>query len=618
MFSFDAPDCRAPDLGATSAGPNRQRSVAPGAGTPHARPCRYKLAVVVASALALSGLSAPLALAQTAPGVNVVPQGSPLPRVLPPEPAKVAPGLATPEARPLAQPLPGATVNVTAAELRGSTVFAPGRFASDLDGLRGTVAQSRVEEVRAAILQAYRAEGYVFTAVGASLDGGGRIVFTAIEGRIVEVKLDGDIGPAGKQVLRFLNQLTDVAVLDVATLERWLLLAQDVPGITLRTVLRPSAGDPGALSLVAQVSRRKFSGLATADNRGFKNTGPEQALISISANSFTEYGERTDATFFYTARSTQLFGQVATELFLGASGLKLRVYAGKGTTDPTGSLGQIGYHGDTFIAGTSLSYPIIRRRQQTLTVSAYFDALESSVDTGLGNAVTRASRDNLRVIRLGPDYAARDTLLGDTRSAVTVAGLRLSQGLRGLGATKQNDNLAGRVGQRQDFTKVSFEVSRTQTLFSPWQDATVAFQTVLAGQYSEDVLPSAEKFYLGGARLNRGFYSGQVTGDRALTAAFEGQLNTSFTLPAPFGEAESFDLGTQFYTFYDWGQSWEARKIDRNVRLASVGGGVRMYLPRGIELNLEGVGRLTRRPQGANSTSALPPSGFYWRLLGRF
>ena len=85
------------------------------------------------------------------------------------------------------------------------------------------------------------------------------------------------------------------------------------------------------------------------------------------------------------------------------------------------------------------------------------------------------------------------------------------------------------------------------------------------------------------------------------------------------GGSGAFDLGMQFYTFYDWGQTWEAQKTDRNVRLASAGGGVRLYFPQSIELDLEGVGRLTRRPQGTSgSVSALSPSGFYWRLVGRF
>jgi hemolysin activation/secretion protein len=381
-------------------------------------------------------------------------------------------------------------------------------------------------------------------------------------------------------------------------------------------VLRPSTDDPGALSLVAQVSRHKFSGLAAADNAGYSNTGPEEGLLSISANSFTEYGEHTDVTMFYTARSTEVFGQAATELFLGASGLKLRVYGGRGVTDPTGSLGQIGYHGDTFIAGTSLSYPVIRERQQSLSVSAFFDMLDGTVYTGANTIQTVASNDNLRVFRLGADYALHDLWLGGDRSAVSTISLRLSQGVPGLGASSQGNASAGRLNERLDFTKVSFEASRTQVLFSPWQNATVAVQPLLAGQYSADVLPSAEEFFLGGLRFDRGFYSGQVTGDKALTAATELQLNTSFPVTAL---GDPFDLGSQFYGFYDWGETWQNQKTDRNGRLASAGLGVRLYFPKAVEVDLEGVERLTRRPLGiAAEVNQLPGTGMYWRLLCRF
>ena len=80
-----------------------------------------------------------------------------------------------------------------------------------------------------------------------------------IEGRIAAVKLDGDIGPAGTMVLRFLEHLTKFPVIDTKTLERWLLLAQDVPGVTLSTVLEPSKEEPGALTLVAQVSLKRVA-----------------------------------------------------------------------------------------------------------------------------------------------------------------------------------------------------------------------------------------------------------------------------------------------------------------------------------------------------------------------
>lgn len=533
----------------------------------------------------------------------------------------MAPGIAPPAAAPPPSALTGATVSVVAAEVFGVSAYKPGRFATILAPLSGAVDEARIEDARAAILSAYRADGFLFVAVKASVEANNRLVFTVTEGRIVEVKLEGDIGPAGVQVLRFLNHLIDNQPLDIATLERWLLLAQDMPGITLRTVLRPSTSDPGALSMVAQVSRKRFSGLLVADNRGYSGTGPEEFPGNFSANSFSEYGERTDLTMFYTARSTQVFGQAATEVFVGASGLKLRVYAGAGSSDPTGALGQIGYAGSTVVSGAQLSYPLIRRRQQSLTLLALFDTLNSTVDTGntgtsnTGTS-TLASRDSLRVIRLGADYALRDVTFGDDRVGVTTASLRVSQGLRALGASHQGDSLAGRLGERIDFTKSDLEVVHTQTLFSPWQDASFALQPSVSGQYSTDVLPSAEKFYLGGLRFNRGFYSGQVSGDRALTFDIEAQLNTSFSLPGPEGR---FELGTQFYTFYDWGTAWQSQKIDANAKVVSAGLGVRTSFPKGVEVDLEGVKRVTRQPLGKNSkTGPLPGTGFYWRVIGRF
>lgn len=544
-----------------------------------------------------------------------LPQGSPLQRVLPQPAPNVGPGLASPAPQPLNNALPGASVTVNSVVLRGVTVYPPGTFEALLAGLKGSVAQTAVVAARDAILARYRADGFLFTAVSATLEAGGRLVFSATEARIVDVKLDGNIGPAGVQVLRFLNHLVEAGPINIADLERWLLLAQDVPGVTLRTVLRPSSTDPGALSLVAQVSRHAFSGVAAADNRGYSGTGPEEYLASVSANSFTQFGEHTDATFFYTARSTELFGQMATEFFLGSYGLKVRLYAGKGTTDPSGSLGQIGYHGDTAIAGISASYPVIRRRQESFTLAAFFDLMDSSVDTGT-DPVTRASRDRLRVFRLGADYALRDTLLGDTRSGVTTASLRLSRGAPGLGGSQQGDALAGRPGEKIAFTKVSAEATRTQTVATLGQSSSLALQATVAGQYSEDVLPSAEKFYLGGLRFNRGFYSGEVTGDRALTAALEAQFNTGFDMPWVDGR---FELGAQFYTFYDWGETWQSQATDLNNRLGSNGLGVRLYFPRSIEVDLEGVNRLTRRPLSATSNVAPDPKqAFYWRVIGRF
>lgn len=550
-----------------------------------------------------------------APPATIVPQGSPIPHIAPVTPPKVGPGPVEPKTG--AQPLPNGNVVVTVRSVAvdGATAYKPGSFAASVAGLVGQVKVAQIEAARAKILDRYRRDGYLLTTVSATLDQGrGTLRFVVTEGRIAEVKLSGDIGPAGVQVLRFLNHLKNLRPVSSRALERWLLLAQDVPGVALRAVLQPSTEEPGALTLVATVSRAAYSGLVTADNRGASFTGPEQGLALLSLNSFTEYGEKTEISLFHAFPNSQTFGQVANEVFLGGSGLKLRIYGGVGTADPTGALRAVGYHGLTETLGLGLSYPLLRARQQTLSLGAYFDLLESNIHSGSPSALT--SRDNLRVIRLGADYALQDLWLGGDRSAVNSFSIRASQGLGILGASKNGDPFAGRPGEKTDFSKVNFEATRTQTLLTFGERNSIALQGTLAGQYSPDVLPAAEKFFLGGARWNRGYYAGQVTGDSALSAAIELQYNTGFATQV-WGRA--LDIAAQFYVFYDWGETWESQAQDANHRLYSAGGGVRLSVTKATEFDIEGVTRMTRQPQGAAANvTPLRSTALFWRVLTRF
>jgi hemolysin activation/secretion protein len=153
-------------------------------------------------------------------------------------------------------------------------------------------------------------------------------------------------------------------------------------------------------------------------------------------------------------------------------------------------------------------------------------------------------------------------------------------------------------------------------LFAPWQDASVALQGSLSGQGSGDVLPPEEKFYLGGAHFNRGYYFGQVTGDSGLSTSIELQLNTPVPLPASI--PIPFDVSTQFYTFYDWGETWENNsRLEANRVLNSVGGGVRLFLAQYAEFDVEGVARLARYPNGTDG-GAVKSGAVFWQVLTRF
>lgn len=547
------------------------------------------------------------------------PPGSPIPRMLPPGQPALAPGYAAPPAAEPSAVASSGAVTVGETGFEGATAYSDATLGALTSGLTGpAVPRAMIEAARIAILDLYRRDGYVFTAVTTRLSGD-RLTFVVIEGHVAEIEVEGDIGPVRAQVLRFLDHLRDGRPLQAAALERWMLMVTDIPGITARAVLRPSTNEAGGLTLAVQASRKVLSGLVLLDNRAYQYTGPAEGLLSVDVNSLTALGERTTFSFFHSFDGTQIFGQASSEFFIGGSGLKFRLYGGAGNTIPTGPLSREGYFGFTTIFGGQLSYPLIRQRDMTLNLVANLDAIESSVDTDLGpnGSSARASYDSLRVLRAGADFAWLDLWAGETRSATNSAGVRVSQGLPALGASANGAADAGRAGERIDFTKAGFQASRTQALVSPWPSATVSLRLAAAGQVSDNVLPPAEKFYLGGPTFNRGYYAGQVTGDSALTATAELQLDTPVPLPGDW----PFAATAQFYTFYDWGQAWQSRATDAGQTLRSVGLGVRFY-PTGTsqyELDLEGVKRLALYPNGAGpGVSALIGTAFYWQALVRF
>jgi hemolysin activation/secretion protein len=562
-------------------------------------------------------------LAQVPPGPAVspagqpVPQGSPLPRIAPARPPTAAP--AVPSAPlPAPSPVPNLPVHITSVVVEGVTAYPISEIETLTRDLTGpAVPLSHIEAARTAILRQYRADGYVLSAVSANIGAGGTLRFVVTEGRIASVRLAGNIGPAGTQVLRFLKRLTEKRPIDSVTLERYLLLAQDVPGVTLHAVLQPSAEEPGAVNLIAEVSRKPVDVTALVDNRASPYTGPIEGLAVVDLNSFTEYGERTELSLYHAFPNSENFGQVSTEVFVGSSGLKARIYGGYGPTVPVGVFAAEGYNGTTGVFGTQLTYPLIRSRLQNLNIYGAFDGIQSTITLTTTGTRALASYDSLRVLRAGGDWARSDLLMGGDRSALNLVSVRLSQAVPILGASPDNSFNAPRPGERSgDFFKFNFEISRTQTLFYPLPNASVALMGLVTGQLSPDILPPVEEFYLGGSRFTRGYYSGQVTGDRALAATAELQLNTGFNFTR-FGLTEN--VSTQFYLFYDWGETWQNQPQALDVHISSAGGGVRMQLTRYAELDLEGLARLNRFPTGTGpGISPLYGGAFYWRLLLRY
>ena len=557
------------------------------------------------------------------PGFEGLPaQRNPIELNAPRPPVRLSPELQPPPLVAQTGPGAGTVVKVDRVTITGNEAIPAAALAGAIRGLAGAeVPLSRIEDARLAILRTYRDRGYAFAAVDAGLtrrpDGAIDVVFGVVEGFVAEVKLEGDIGPAGTQVLRFLNRLVGVKPASTRDIERALLLAGDVPGVTVRGTLRPLQSEPGALQLIAQVERRTVDGFINVDNRGFREVGPWQWLGVVGANSFTEYGERTELSYFGAQESSQWFLQGSVEAFVGGSGLRVRVYGGTGQTRPTGSLGEIGYYGLTTVAGVVGTYPIIRSRAFNLIASATLDGYDGEIQTGTVGR-TRASFDQVRTGRGALDAQYLEARLLPFLPAATNSGsVRVHQGLGWFGASRDGDPITGRSGNETfNFFKVNGEVQRIQPIFSPFEGSMVNLQGLFLGQFTNDIVPLSEKCYLGGGRIGRGYYAGQVTGDQCWGYAVELQLDTAYDVPInPAWGSNRFT--SQLYFFRDFSRAFENLRNDPDRRLSSWGGGVRTVISDTVQFDLEGVHRVVTNPDGV-AAEPLRSSAFFFRTLVRF
>jgi len=578
---------------------------------------RHATASVVATGLILLMLG--VYVPAYGQAVNLPPLVSPpLPGVVPAPQPEVTPPPAIPPAPPAAPLPPGPPVRVDAVRVEGVTVYTPEAIAPLYADLVGTaVPRARLDAVVEELQTRYRTDGYILTVVRGEVQVvNGRSVFVlrAIEGYISEVKLDGDIGPAGTLVYEFLEHLTWIRPVNNADLERYLLLVQDIPGVSVRAVLRRAA-EPGAVELVAQLSRKPVSILAQYDNLGSNQTGgANEMLLRGSTNSFTQFGEQFEAIFFNTFNRETLFGQINASAFLGTEGLKLAGYWGRGNSLPGGVLAGTGFDGDYTIAGVDLSYPVIRSRRLNFTPDISFDYYDSSVDVnGLGGQPTQLNSDHLRIFRAGGALDFQDAVFADLPAANLLL-LRVSQGLPGLGASSNNEAMPPIMGERTDFTKFGGELTRVQNL-ATFGDVATALKLSLGGQYTGDILPPSEKFFCCGLQWSRGYFYGEVTGDRGIGTGAELQLNTGFTDVPILAPAHRLDV--QFYGFYDFGRFYNLAPGAFNQTVDSVGIGARSNLTSWMFVDLAGIRRLTTRPNGAN-VSKVPDYALFSRVVFQY
>ncbi len=467
------------------------------------------------------------------------------------------------------------------------------------DKLDTRITLSELSAIAAKITAFYRNHGYILSRaiVPPQKIEHGVAKIRIVAGYVSDVQVQGP-GSDDALVQHYVEKIKASRPLDSKMLERYLLLINDLPGVTARAVLQPSPTTPGASEVVITLERKHIEGSLSLDNRGTRFIGPVQGGATIGGDNLLGLDEQTQLHVVNTVfdPSELKYGEIRHEEQIGSEGTKLMFSANYVHTDPGYTLDPLNVFGTTTEYMAGVRHPLLRSRQSNWFVSSDFSIQRVDAES-LGANVYE---DNLKVLRVGTAY---DFL--DSWSAVNRLESNISQGFKW---DTGNDGLFhSRSSGKADFTKIDAKITRQQPLSGPFS----AYLAV-TGQYSDAPLYAAQEMALGGPEFGSAYDPAEITGDSGVAGRIELQYNK--TRQAQF-------LSTyQLYGFYDIGEVWNRNIIAaseaKDASLASAGLGARFNLLDPLSGSVEVAMPLTRNVAAFGDDGNMPR--VFFNLLYRY
>lgn len=439
-------------------------------------------------------------------------------------------------------------------------------------------------DIRAQANNILRAEGYLATVeIPEQNLGDGVADFRVVFGRLKALRVRGDAGPSESTVARYLRKLTMQDVFNTRDAERYLLLADDLPGLDVRMSLRPAAnGEPGDLVGEIAVLRQKASAFVNVQNLGSSAVGRFGATLQGEVYDITGLGDRTFVTAFTTLEfSEQHTVQIGHDFAVGGEGLRLGGTFTYSTTDPDNNLPGLDIESESVLGNVFASYPLQRSRTRSAFLNVGFDIVDQNVEVS-GIDLTE---DKVRTI-----YARLSGQMTDQASVRRIGGYtpyeprfnlrygaEFRQGLDVFSASPDcRPNLlsclAGgavppsRIEADPTPFLIRFDLGAE---FRPTPLWTLAVNS--NAQVSTSPLPAFEEFSAGSFSIGRGYDPGAVLGDSGVSGAFE--LRYGSLVPTQID-----GVALQPYAFTDIAYAWNedpSRRALNPDRLWSAGGGLR-------------------------------------------
>ncbi len=473
----------------------------------------------------------------------------------------------------------GTGIMIGAVKIDGNSKIERSAFATVIETYLGQQADTqKLQSLARAVADEARARGYIFASA--------LIPSQAVDTGIVTVKLDeGHVdqirvkGSNNRRLFKILNKIVGKG-LQKSDVERQLLLAEDIPGITVVNTRYSREGARAVLNI--EVREDHDSGSITLDNAGSRNIGPARLILRYEIAGVADQDDTLTVQALVTPLQTKelAYGSVRYAHGIGTDGLQVGIAGALGATRPENIRGVI--KGRSRYAAIFANQPILRSNAGSIWLNAELAYL--SVKQSFNSTLVQS--DNIATATLA---ASGSTVLANGRLS---GGIGVVQGLDMLGATKGGDPRASRRDANGTFTK--------GLLWFNWSGVLKGHLTLrLAanGQIASGPLLAAQELGLGGPGFGRGYDFSERFGDNGLVGLAE--LRRQFDRPVP-----GLDR-VQLYGFVDGGVVENLENGIGGGTLLSSGGGMRAALGN-VEIGVEAAFPVNeRREESGNKRPRL-------------
>jgi hemolysin activation/secretion protein len=407
-------------------------------------------------------------------------------------------------------------IHLTAVDVVGATAFPAAELAPAYEHLiarDATVAD--LYKAANEITAKYVAAGYAisFAIVPKQTIENGRAEIDVVEGYVAEFRFEGDTGRMPSVLNGYAEKIVSSRPLRVAALERFLLLANDIPGYTVKSVFERIEGAPrGATRLVIHLEYKALAVSVSGSNRGSKAFGPYRGEANATANNLFGHGDELHLRGLISSDTKELrYGSADMSVPLDSDGTRLVIEGTYSDAHPgLGLLELIQFVTNGTTARIGVEHPLIRSRKENLLLDVY--ATGQWLDSKIFSFTN--STDRLYLLSPGATYWRYDN------KGMTTLSLRITQGLDIFDATTSSSPRRSRSAGSGVFTALNVSAARLQELGGGFEGVFSA-----SGQWASHALLAPQECGYGGNVFGRGFDDSEIIGDYCLLGSAELRYN---------------------------------------------------------------------------------------------